>query len=167
LLGLILERATGTSVSEYLERKIWNRLGMEQDALWVVDSRKKGFEVVNSGLTAIPMDMAKFGRLYLTHGKWGNETIMSDEWIRSSTRPDSLSLSFWRNISAYGGRDVYFNDMWWGLGKKNLDYEFSANGHFGQRIYIVPEKNAMILRFGSSGRKLDWTSFMHSLAAKL
>jgi len=167
LLGLVLERATGIPVSAYLEKKIWKKLGMEHDALWVVDSRREGFDMVNSGLTAIPMDMAKLARLMLENGKWENENIISEQWIRRSTRPDTLSLSYWRNIEVYNGRDVYFNDMWWGLAGRNGVYEFNASGHFGQRLYIIPEKNAIVLRFGSSSGKIDWTAFIHNLSAKL
>jgi len=168
MLGLILERATGIPAAAYLENKIWKKLGMDQDALFVIDSRKKGFAMVNSGLTATPMDMAKFARLYVTEGQWENETIISREWIRTSTRPDSLALSYWRKIDRYDGSDVYFNDMWWGLADGPEGHcEFSANGHFGQRIYIVPSKNAMILRFGESDGDVDWTWFIHQLAVRL
>lgn len=167
LLGLVLERATGTTVSAYLESRIWKKLGMEGDAFWVIDSHRKGFEAINSGFVAVPMDMARFARMYLAKGKCFGKYIISDTWAHNSTRPDTLSLSFWKNILAYNGSNVYFNDMWWGLSRNDSIYEFSANGHFGQRIYIVPYKDLMILRFGNSGGGIDWTAFMQALAYRL
>ncbi|MDE5896436.1 MAG: serine hydrolase, partial [Clostridia bacterium] len=32
LLGIILERSTGVSVSQYFEREIWQKIGAEHDA---------------------------------------------------------------------------------------------------------------------------------------
>jgi len=166
ILGLVLENATGRSVSAYLEEKMWKELGMESDALWVTDSRKHGFEAANSGLTAIPADLARIARLCINNGRWNDTSVIPEEWIRKSTQPDSSSLSFWKNISAYKNSNVYFNDMWWGL-SNGSHYEFSANGHFGQRIYIVPDKNLILLRFGASSAKIDWTAFMQEMAGKL
>jgi CubicO group peptidase (beta-lactamase class C family) len=163
LLGLIIERATGKSASKYLEEKIWKPLGMEQDALWVTDRKTDGFEAVNSGLTGTAIDFAKFGRLYLNEGNWNGEDDISREWIRKTTRPDTTSISFYKGIEYYGGRDVYYNSEWWGLGK-NEGYEYSASGHFGQRIYISPVKNAVLIRFGSKDGKVDWTSLMMKVA---
>jgi CubicO group peptidase (beta-lactamase class C family) len=167
LLGLIVERATGKSVSKYLEEKIWKPLGMEQDALWVTDRKTDGFEAVNSGLTGTAIDFAKFGRLYLNEGNWNGENVISPEWIRKTTRPDTTSISFYKGIEYYGGRNVYYNSEWWGLAKNNEDYEYSASGHFGQRIYISKEKNAVLIRFGSKEGKVDWTSLMMKVAEKI
>jgi len=163
LLGLILERATGKSISNYLEDKIWNPAGMENHALWVIDSKKKGFEVVNSGLVATPLDMARFGRLYLGLGG-NNEPVLPEDWIETSTQPDTTSVSFWRNIQAYQGSDVYYRYTWWGLRDKKGSCVFSANGHFGQRVFIIPSKQLMILRFGSDDGGIDWTAFIQEMA---
>jgi len=44
LLGLVLERATGRPVSQYLENRIWKPLGMEAPGSWSLDSVQSGFE---------------------------------------------------------------------------------------------------------------------------
>jgi CubicO group peptidase (beta-lactamase class C family) len=167
LLGLTLERATGKSLSSYLEEKIWKPLGMEHQALWVTDRKKDGFEAANSGLTALPIDFAKFGRLYLNKGLWNGEKIISQEWIEKTTMPDTSSLSFWKKIEYYDKKDVYYNSMWWGLRDNNGEYTYSANGHFSQRIYLDPSRNLIIIRFGTKDGKTDWTSFIMKLSEKL
>ena len=167
VLGMVLERATGVSITEYTEKKIWGKLGMEHNALWVTDSKKNRFEVVNSGLVATPVDLAKFGRLFLNNGLYNNTPIIPESWIKYSTVPDTLSLSFWKNVNYYNGQDVYFNSMWWGLRKTETDFDFSANGHFGQRIYVAPSKNILILRFGTKSGDIDWTSFISTLVEKM
>jgi CubicO group peptidase (beta-lactamase class C family) len=167
LLGLILEKATGRSVSDYLEEKIWKPLGMEHNALWVTDRKNNGFEAANSGLTGLATDFARFGRLYLNNGNWNGKNLIPEEWIRATTDPDTTSISFYKGIKYYEGRDVYYNSMWWGLRKDGTVYEYSANGHFGQRIYISPSKNVVVVRFGSKTGKVDWTSFLMKLTEKL
>jgi CubicO group peptidase (beta-lactamase class C family) len=59
LLGLVLERATGMSVSEYMATRLWQPLGAEADATWNLDSEGSGFEKMESGLNAAPVDYAR------------------------------------------------------------------------------------------------------------
>jgi CubicO group peptidase (beta-lactamase class C family) len=158
LLALVLERATHTKVSNYLSEKIWKPLGMEFDALWTLDREAEGLEVANSGLTARPIDFVKFGRLYLNKGNWNDKQIVPQKWIEESTVPDPNSISYWR--------DGYYNSMWWGTIKKDA-YEYSANGHFSQRIYIAPEKNLVIVRFGTDTGGIDWSNFISTLIEKI
>ena len=61
LLGLILERTTHRPVSQYLQEKIWQPLGMEYPASWSLDSTQSGFEKMSMGINARAIDFAKFG----------------------------------------------------------------------------------------------------------
>jgi CubicO group peptidase (beta-lactamase class C family) len=65
MLGLILERATGMTLSRYLEEKIWHPLGMEFDASWSLDSKEHGVEKAFCCFNARARDFAKLGVLYL------------------------------------------------------------------------------------------------------
>jgi len=158
LLALVLERATHIKVSDYLTEKIWKPLGMEFDALWTLDREEDGLEVANSGLTARPIDFVKFGRLYLNKGNWNGKQIVPRKWIEESTVPDPDSISYWN--------DSYYKYMWWGKIKKDV-YEFSANDHFSQRIYIAPVKNIVIVRFGTDPGGIDWSNFISTLVEKI
>ena len=66
LLGIIIERASNNSVSEYMEEKIWKQTGMGFKGLWSVDANS--FEKMESGINCKAIDFAKFGRLYLRKG---------------------------------------------------------------------------------------------------
>lgn len=44
LLGMVLERATGMSVSDYLASSLWQPMGAERHATWNLDSERSGFE---------------------------------------------------------------------------------------------------------------------------
>jgi CubicO group peptidase (beta-lactamase class C family) len=71
LEGLVLERATGQSVSDYLSQRLWHPMGAEADASWSLDSTWSGFEKMESGLNAIARDYARFGLLFANDGRAG------------------------------------------------------------------------------------------------
>ncbi|HTP02448.1 MAG TPA: serine hydrolase [Anaerolineales bacterium] len=141
LLGMLLERVTGGPVSAYLQEKVWKPLGMEWNASWSLDSERSGMEKMESGLNARAVDFAKFGRLYLRRGDWDGQQIIPEEWILESTTP-------WSD-----GRWPNYKYLWWiprsGKGR------FMAVGNLGQFIYVAPDKDCLILRFGA-GKPKDW-----------
>jgi CubicO group peptidase (beta-lactamase class C family) len=59
---MILERATGTSVTDYTQTRLWDPLGMEYDGAWALDREDSGFEKMEAGLNARAIDFAKLGR---------------------------------------------------------------------------------------------------------
>ena len=73
LLGMILERATGMSVTAYTQSRLWDPLGMEFDGAWTLDSEASGFEKMEAGLNARAIDFAKLGRLFLHEGAWDGD----------------------------------------------------------------------------------------------
>jgi len=141
LLGMILERVTGVTVSKYLQEKIWKPLGMEYPASWSLDSQKSGMEKMESGLNARAIDFAKFGLLYLRKGDWNGKQIIPESWVIESTT--IASDAKWNN----------YKYLWWvsSTGKGR----FTAVGNLGQFIFIAPDKNSIILRFGK-GKPIDW-----------
>ena len=140
LLGLVLERVTGTSVSDFMARRLWQPLGAEADATWNLDSDGSEFEKLESGLNARPVDYARFGLLFLHNGRWNGRRIVSEDWVRAATGADPAT------DSAYYHGYRYF---WW------IDVErpgrFYALGKYGQYIYVAPDANAVVVRFGR-----DW-----------
>jgi CubicO group peptidase (beta-lactamase class C family) len=152
LLGMILERVTGGSVSQYLQEKIWKPLGMEHSASWSVDSRESGMEKMESGLNARSVDFAKFGRLYLRRGDWNGKQIIPESWVAESTIVDA------------GARWTNYKYLWWiprsGKGR------FMAVGNLGQFIYVAPDKDCVIVRFGR-GKPRDWQRVYPQLFAAL
>ena len=63
ILGMIIVRTTGKSLTEYLEEKIWKKIGMEHNGYWLVDGY--GMEMALGGLNATVRDYAKMGKLFL------------------------------------------------------------------------------------------------------
>lgn len=151
LLGMILERTTGRSVTEYLQRKIWNPLGMEFGGSWSIDSEASNFEKMETGVNARAIDFAKFGQLFLNRGVSNDQQVISQAWIEESTKPYLPS-----DYSAYYPADWfsdlpeqgYYQYMWWGTAIKPGSYDFMAAGDRGQFIYVSPRNALVIVRNG-------------------
>jgi CubicO group peptidase (beta-lactamase class C family) len=140
LLGLVLERVTGTSVSDFMATRLWQPLGAEADATWNLDSERSGFEKLESGVNARPVDYARFGLLFLHNGEWNGRRIVSADWVRAATGAEPAT------DSAYYHGYRYF---WW------LDVDrpgrYYAMGKYGQYIYIAPDADTVVVRVGR-----DW-----------
>lgn len=150
LLGMILERATGTSVTNYLQEKIWTPIGMEYSGSWSLD--EAGFEKMESGINARAIDFAKFGRLFLRNGDWNGVQVVPAEWVTEATQTDQSVdyKTYYPNGFIFENKQGYYKYMWWGIQHNKTNYDFAALGNHGQFIYISPEKRLLILRFGES-----------------
>jgi CubicO group peptidase (beta-lactamase class C family) len=89
LLGMVLERATGRTVSTYLSERLWGPLGMEADGSWSLDSRRSGLELLQAGLNGRAVDFAKLGAVYLHGGVWRGRQLVPRRWVADSTRADT------------------------------------------------------------------------------
>ena len=148
LLGLILERATGRHVADYLSEKIWQPLGTEAPASWSLDSRHDGFEKMESGINARAVDFARFGRLFLNGGMQDGRQIVPRAWVAMATRPNAPELK-----TDYGL-------MWW-LDPAGRGVLLRV-GNFGQFIYVAPDRNAVVVRlgerYGIDAEQWPWSS---------
>lgn len=134
ILGEILVRATGKSIAEYLEEKIWQPLGMESDASWSLDE-ENGMEKAFCCLNAKARDYARFGLLMMNLGEWNGQRLIPLEWIREATAADT----------ADGSRQHY--QYHWFTSAAQED--FYAEGLLGQYTYACPSKNIVIVRLGT------------------
>jgi len=173
-MGMILERVTGMAVSDYLEQKIWMKIGMEYPASWSMDSKKNGFEKMESGLNARSIDFAKFGRLFLNEGMYDGEEIISRSWVLESTMPmESDPIGYYTDIEAWSDDTFadgsgYYKYFWWGFINPDGTCDYYARGHLGQVIFVSPAKNIIIVRNGSSrGIVSNWGVICREIAERL
>ncbi len=160
LLGIILERATGRSVSKYLEEKIWKPIGAEYPASWSLDHQ--GFEKMESGINARAIDFLKIGRLYLQNGMWNDNEIVSTEYIREST-----SLSEDPVLNNIRGGDFSYKYYWWLYPRPEGRNDYWADGNLGQFIYVSPETDIVIVRHGKAYNYGGWPDFFYKLTNEL
>lgn len=147
LLGLLLEKATGKSLSAYAAEKIWKPVGAEHAALWSTD-KTGGHEKAYCCFNTNARDFARVGQLMLDSGSWkGNEIISRDYYIRSVT-PNMLPDS-------YGNACDYYGYQWW-IHPRTTGI-FRAQGILGQYIIVIPEKRMVIVRLGKkrSDKRID------------
>lgn len=169
LLGLVLKKATGKPLTQYLQEKLWQPLGMETNATWNTDKRK--LPVTYGGLNATARDFAKLGSLYLHKGQWNGQQLISPQWINASVSADSMQYYGGYRNQFWGVTDYsYHTDSLEAVSKSNGSsvrsykakngtryYYFSkrsgrfyAEGILGQFVYVVPEKNIVFVRLGRS-----------------
>ena len=122
LIGMVLERATGMTVSEYLETRLWGPMGAEADARWSLDSVHSGFEQMSVGINARAIDFAKLGWLFLNSGRNGKRQVVPAAWVEEATRMDTTT------DPAAG-----YQYGWW-VDVARDGKAFNADGHRGQFI---------------------------------
>ena len=163
LLAMVLTRATGKTVAQYTEEKLWHPMGMAYPASWLLDSKKHQFEKTDGGFNATTIDYARLGQLVLNHGKWQGEQLISSDWMRESTSPAS-NIEFLTNM--FNRQGMYYKYQWWGMAKGN-HYAPIADGRYGQFVYISHEHQAVIVRTGTSMGQLShkqWYELLNVIA---
>ncbi len=158
LLGIILERVTGKTLSTYLQKKIWSQIGTEAPALWNTDrSDSNAIEKAFCCLNAHTLDFAKFARLLLNKGSWNGKQIIPVGWIDEATK----------RTNEAGGKLTYGFNM--GIGPAAYN-SFYPVGLYGQWLYIYPKKNLIIVRFGNADIRYNpnyWKEIMLQLIDQL
>lgn len=134
LVGILIQKATGKPLADYLSEKIWEPWGMEHCAYWLADECSN-LNIGGSGLSATLRDYARLGTLMLNDGKRGDKNLLSEEYLDNAT-----SLLF--ETDDQGGGYGY---LWWRF--KNGSY--AAIGIFGQMIYINPHKDLVIAQIAA------------------
>ena len=146
VLGFLLAEVTGMPLKEYLYKKIWNKIGMEDDAFFIVDNN--GVEMALGGLNATLRDYAKFGELYLNRGKWNGEQVVPASWVDASHTTDGPHLK--PGESELSSSPWGYGLQWWVPGFPDTDY--TASGVYNQYIYIDPLTNVVIAKTSSNHR---------------
>ena len=128
LIGVLVRRATGRSLADYLSEKIWRPYGMEADALWQIDER--GQEAGGYGLSVALRDYGRIGQFMLDGGIAGGRAVLPDGWIAAATAV---------RVPLGGGAGYGF--QWWTSG----DGTYGARGIYGQLIHINPARRLVIV----------------------
>jgi len=164
ILGFCIENAVGKTISEYLNEKIWQPLGMENDALFTLD-QKNGNERMYGGLGIGSRDLMRFAKLYLNKGKWNGQQIIPEKWVTSIYHRNMSEITT-PNAKWWG-----YNKGWWLEtylnGNLNEQKDFYAAGYNGQLLYINPEANVIILRRGHNKGGVNWQIALGNLAELL
>jgi CubicO group peptidase (beta-lactamase class C family) len=144
-------------VASYVEAKLWRPLGMEADGSWSLDSRRSGFEKMESGLNGRAVDLAKFGLLFAQDGRWRDRQLVPRAWVRDPTLVET-------RVAEAPARAYQF--FWWVQRDRRPQAQF-ARDKYGQRIYLVPEDDLVLVRFGRDSGYQYWPELLDDLARRL
>jgi CubicO group peptidase (beta-lactamase class C family) len=143
VLGWVMSRVTGKSLSDLIRERYWNRLGMEQDAYFIVDSA--GTENAGGGLNLTLRDMARFGEMIRLRGQYNGKSIVPASVIDDIRRGGNRELFARAGYKTLPGWS--YRSMWWV--SHNRHGAFTARGIHGQAIYIDPVAEMVVVRFAS------------------
>lgn len=143
VLGWVIARVTGRNVAELLSERIWSRLGAEQDAYMTVDSI--GTPFAGGGLNTGLRDLARFGEMLRNDGRFNGQQIVPKavvDDIRRGGDKKSFAQAGYTLLPGWS-----YRNMWWIT--HNEDGAYTARGVHGQRVYIDPKAEMVIMRYAS------------------
>ena len=131
LLALVIEKAAGKNLTDYLSEKYWKPMGMNANGLWGLDG-DGGVEKAFCCVYSNARNFAKFGQLYLQKGNWNGKQLIDTSFVELFTKP-ALAPQY--------------GYSWW------MDYQhnppfYSMIGHLGQLVIVIPKHNLIIVRLG-------------------
>ncbi len=143
LLGGLIQNATKRNTKDFAKKNLFDPIGITS-AKW--SWGHKGIPHTGGGLYLNPKDMARIGYLYLRDGKWENQQILPEWWVKKATTrhvPHAESIS--------GVKSIGYGYMWWLLPMDKNDQRkdradiFMAYGHWGQFIFIIPDYDMIVI----------------------
>lgn len=141
LLGFVLSKATGMTVSDYASEKLWKPIHAEYDAYWSLD-RKGGDEKAYCCFNSNARDFARIGQLFLDSGRWNGKQVVPEHYVLESIKPANLY------DIAIGSENNRYGFSWWLLPNYKGYNIFYARGILGQYIIVIPQERMVIVRLG-------------------
>lgn len=131
VLGMVLRGATGRSVIDLMSEKIIAPLGVEQEPYYLTDGT--GVAFVLGGFNGTTRDYARFGQMFLQHGRWHGRQVVPEAWVIAST-----------TASAPTSADQYGYGYQWWMPRDARNREYMGRGIYGQYLYINEEQGIVI-----------------------
>ena len=137
VLGLVLRYATGQSMCGYLQEKVWQPIGTEADAKWLIDA--EGYEVAHGFFNAVLRDYARLARLLAHDGAWEGKQIIPAQWMIDATTVRASETYLAKAEGGFGyGYQVYLFP-----GSRR---QFALLGYLGQRILVDPPSKLVMVQ---------------------
>lgn len=161
VLGMILVAATGSSITDYTKSRIWDPIGAQSDAQWIID--KAGMEFALGGYNTTLRGYTRLGKLFLDSGRWGADQVIPESWALESTR--AIGDHVQPRIINETELDGYGYQWWIPYGASD---EFMMIGIYDQFVYIDPDKDVVIVKLSSNHHfKNDYKRLYKKLSVAL
>ncbi len=149
LLGAIVAEAASMPLPRFAKENLFDPLGIS-NYCWTLSP--KGRAIGMGSFYMLPRDMLKIGQMFLDGGSWNGRQIVSREWVQQATKhivdavPPSKQLDR-PSASGYGFQ-------WWTHTPRSFEdprtRHYVAAGNGGQRIYVFPELDMVVVFTGSN-----------------
>jgi hypothetical protein len=145
-LGTLFEKKTGLKIGEAFYRRIAKPIGMQdfkpEDVYYVGDESVSEHPAYMFRMTT--RDMARFGLLYLNHGRWKKRQVVPRQWVEKSSHTSEMVRFGKMPVGGY-------ENLWWveyggvHLGEATVPGMFSAQGAGGHYIVDVPSRGLVFV----------------------
>lgn len=143
VLGWVLEEATGMSLAQYAARRLWSRIGAEQDAFYFLTRGRSRTALGGGSLNASVRDMARLGLVMARGGVFDGERILSAEWVERSRGAGLPHLEVGA-LGMSGAPHYGYSNQWWTMG--GVRRAFTGLGIHGQYLWIDPDADVVIVK---------------------
>lgn len=133
LLAMVIVKATGEHLSDYVSKNFWQPMGAENDALWQID-HPDGIEKAYCCFASNARDFARFGKLFKHNGNWNGQQLLDSTAVEKMVTPrfpESPQYGYGWWLNNYLGKKMYY-----------------MRGHLGQFVIVIPEDDIIIVRLG-------------------
>jgi CubicO group peptidase (beta-lactamase class C family) len=149
VLGLVLRAAVGKPLAEYLSEKIWQPMGAEADATWLIDAG--GYEIGYAGINATLRDWGRLGLLLANDGALNGRQIIPAEWVRAATTAEAAYLK----VGVVNKFNGYGYQTWLIHREKRM---FALLGVHGQAVFVDPDSKVVVVHTGVHAEARGTTS---------
>ena len=171
MLGWVLEGATGMRYANWLSQSLWQPIGASQGRLWL--DREGGWPRYSCCLHANAQDWMRVGQLLLNKGRMADTQIVSSAWVEDMLAPSPANPNYgyqvWRgsphNPARTYGKTV--NAVVVAKQPFARDDVYFLDGSAGQRVYVIPSEDMVIVRIGAPDRAWDDSELPNLLIAGL
>ncbi|MEH6518089.1 MAG: serine hydrolase [Halioglobus sp.] len=148
VIGWIISRVTGKSISAYMEEVLWQKLGVERDGYMWLD--RSATEMAGGGLNITARDAARFGQMIIEQGHYNGQQIIPKSVAARILKPGNPKIftPYYPDNPWHGDVAYAYHDMWWTF--NNAHKAVSAIGVHGQYIYMDPKAEMVVVKQSSS-----------------
>jgi hypothetical protein len=159
VLGILLERVSGSSYAEYLSKNLWQHLS-DDDATVLLDTEATRTPRTFCCLDTTARAWLRLGLLHLDHGRVGERQLVPEQWMKDIVTPSAQNPNY--GYLTWLGSTYEKNRRY---NRKSAATAFHSepfaapdviyfDGFGGQRVYIVPSKQLVIVTTGPL--RQDW-----------
>jgi CubicO group peptidase (beta-lactamase class C family) len=140
LLSAIVTNVSGRSASAYAAEHLFGHIGITSWT-WTPAPSNPGMSIGGWGLHLRPIDLVKFGQLFLEEGRWGDRQIVSESWVEASTRPHAVIS----DLTEYGYQWWMYSDSVIDDGYIDINDIFIGVGRGNQYLWVVPHYDLVVV----------------------